>query len=157
MPSLASKWKDYVTGYNRNRARISNLAGVVGMNHLQAVASQHRKNMEAENRAARSYWNGQSSPDQVAAPETEEVNDSMRDTMLGDVITPPPVVVNNPPPQNNQMGTVLAALLGMLPLGGYLALESLKDERQPPPAVVQPAEYDDTTVEIGLGQIEDYE
>ena len=77
----------------------------------------------------------------------------MGSTILGDITNPAPIVINQP--QSNLLPIALAALAGLgIPTamaGGAAAMYLLNK-----PAATQPQTYQDETVSIGLGRIDDY-
>jgi hypothetical protein len=105
-------------------------------------------NEEAENRWWRKTVTGESQP--VDNADDEE----MGNIMLGDVNHPAPVVIS-PPPQSNSIQTALlaTALSALAGVGGYLLAAKDSEPSQVPNNQV---EFDDSSVTIGLGRIEDY-
>lgn len=138
----------------RNRAKISNWAGVLGMQTLQANAREQQRNQEAESSwARRNVWGASG---EAPSNESSEL-DEMGHTILGDITHPAPIIM--PQPQNSSLPTIAAILATLAAggLGGYVL--SQKSTPQPASPVVAPpaAEFDDESLSIGLGRIEDYE
>jgi hypothetical protein len=127
------------------KGRMELLTNLLGYQALQNHQRMSEANQEAENQSVRRRVWG--SDDGNAVKEGGE----MGNTILGDV-TPAPVVVAGQ--TGHGLGTLLAAaaLGSVIPLagvGGYL----LSQAQTEPPPVVAPA---DESVELGLGQLEDY-
>ena len=103
--------------------------------------------MEAESaEVRRSLWGG--------GKNNEEETDDMATTILGDVTHPTPIVINQPPQQSNPFLPIAAAgLLGLLGAGtGAAATAYLLSQKAQPVA----PEFDDETLTIGLGRIENF-
>lgn len=109
---------------------------------MQATAEEQRKNQEAESNAVRRQLWG--------AEETVE-DDEMRTTVLGDITHPAPIIM---PQQQNQLAPMLAGF-AIAALSGIAVYYLLKKE-SPDPAPVDPVSFNDETVSVGLGRIEDY-
>jgi len=129
----------------QSKTKLDEWAGVVAMESLSDAQDERRKNMEAESaEVRRQLWNQE--------PEQGE-DDEVRTTVLGDITHPAPIIMPQAPQQQSQLtplaiGALMAALGG---LGGYMYATS--GDKSPAPT---PAEFDDATVNIGLGKIEDY-
>ena len=120
------------------------------MQSLQANAREQQKNQEAESDFVRRKLWGQGG--QSGGNENE--TDDMGHTILGDINHPAPIIM--PQPQSS-LPTIaaLAATLAAGGLAGYL----LSRPDQPAPQPIQQIEapsFDDSSVSIGLGRIEDY-
>lgn len=84
------------------------------------------------------------------------VSEDMGHTILGDVTNPTPIVIHSTQPQSNGLGKVLAGaaiaagLMGIPTAGviGYGVSQLM--ERKPVPATTE-----DTSLDVGLGHIED--
>ena len=117
------------------------------MEAMQAAAEERQKNQEAESRAVRS---------QLWGSDETVSDDEMRQTILGDIHNPAPIIM--PQQQQSTVGPLLtgaaigAMLLGV-PAAGVAGYLLSKDNE--PNVVVSPG-FDDSTVSIGLGRIEDY-
>lgn len=114
------------------------------MQNLQAASMEQQKNREAESDWVRThYWGAES---------TEDAED-MGDTILGDVTHPTPIVM---PQASSQwplaIGLALASLFPTIVAGAFAVYLMTKDDA---PAIQQPG-FDDSSVSIGLGKIEDY-
>jgi hypothetical protein len=111
---------------------------------MAAIARDNQRNIEAESAAVRRKLWGEESK----AAES----DDMGNTILGDITNPAPIVINQP--QSNLLPIALAALAGLgIPTamaGGAAAMYLLNK-----PAATQQT-YQDETVSIGLGRIDDY-
>ena len=143
--------KGILGNFYKNRAKISNWAGVVAMQNLRANSQEQLKNQEAESSWVRRHLWGAS---EGAGGESKEADDDMGHTILGDINNPAPIIL--PPQPSSSLPTVLAAL-GMLAAGG-LAGYLLSRPAQPAPAPIQgeAPSFDDSSLSIGLGRIEDY-
>jgi len=121
---------------------------VEGFNWMKDSMKRQAANEEAENRWWRKTVTGESQP--VDNADDEE----MGNIMLGDVNHPAPVVIS-PPPQSNSIQTALlaTALSALAGVGGYLLAGKDSEPSQVPNNQV---EFDDSSVTIGLGKIEDY-
>jgi hypothetical protein len=122
--------------------RLNLLSGVIGANNLKRETDSHHKNREAEESyVRRTVWGSE----EAETPEDE----SMRDTVLGDIIHPTPIIY--PPKQSSIMPALLGTLVGagipLALLAGYML--SQPDDSKPP-------KFDDESVNVGLGRIEDY-
>ena len=113
---------------------------------MQAQWEEQQNNREAESAAVREKAWG------VGSGGTMASDDEMRQTILGDVTHPTPVVIA---PQSNTLQTALlaAALTAAAGIGGYM----LAGKNKPEPVTPNPdVSFDDSSVTIGLGKIEDY-
>lgn len=130
-------------------ARLNLWTGILGLQHLKWNQGQHRKNREAEESHARKVAWGWKGGDQGQAEEDED----MGHTILGDVTNPTPLVVQ--PKQASQWPLALGmAAATLFPTAG--ALYAYMMSRQPTTEVNKPS-FDDASVKIGLGRIEDYQ
>jgi hypothetical protein len=125
--------------------RINLLTGVIGSERLKRESDQHFRNREAEEAYVRRTVWGSNEEDGVSEDE------SMRDTVLGDVIHPTPIVY--PPKQTSPLlplilGLLLGAGIPLAVLTGYWLARDPANPTSP--------EFDDSTVNVGLGRIEDY-
>ena len=83
-------------------------------------------------------------------------SDDMGATVLGDINHPAPVVISQPPQQSNLMPLALLALAAAIPATGAIGVAGyLRANRDKQPAAVTHPGFDDSTVKIGLGRIED--
>jgi 2-methylcitrate dehydratase PrpD len=111
---------------------------------------EQQKNRQAESAAVRKKAWG------VGSGEIMASDDEMRQTILGDVTHPTPVVIA-PQQQTNTLQTAVlaAALTAAAGMGGYMLAG--KGETKPTPSTEQQSvSFDDSSVIIGLGKIEDY-
>lgn len=111
---------------------------------MQATAEEQQRNQEAESRKVRKQlWDSE---------ETVPSDEEMRQTILGDVTHPAPVIMPLQP-QNQWLPVIAAAAIAGA--AGYMLNKPTVAPEPPPAAVTQPT-FDDSTVTIGLGKIEDY-
>ena len=111
--------------------------------HLRAQAAESERNSEAESAHARRVVWGEEKGDSTTGEE------DVGTTILGDIQQSPPVIY---PPQNNLpiiAGLALATLLPLAAAGGGLATYLLTKD-------APKQSFEDETVQIGLGKIEDY-
>lgn len=132
-------WTD---NWMKKRSLLELWAGVIGTKAVEQQAQMSRQNQEAENRAVRrKLWRNDGS---------DEEGDEMGDTILGDIS-----IVQPSAAQSRGVSPLLAAALGtMIPgvgAAGFFASQLL-DDPAAPPAV----EFDDTSLMLGLGKLEDY-
>lgn len=132
-------WTD---NWMKKRSLLELWAGVIGTKAVEQQAQMSRQNQEAENRAVRrKLWRNDGS---------DEEGDEMGDTILGDIS-----IVQPSAAQSRGVSPLLAAALGtMIPgvgAAGFFASQLL-DKPDPPPGV----EFDDTSVQIELGKLEDF-
>lgn len=131
------------------RWKLETLTGLLGIQTLQAHAQRQKRNLEAEDRAARrALW---------GATETQEAesNDMPQQTILGDYHSPQPVVISSGG-GGSSLGPLLAAALGMLgPLGGvagYFINQAISQKPQAtilnPPAQQTTINQEDLTVRL---------
>lgn len=134
------------------RSKISKMAGLTGVRTLEANAREQQKNQEAESDWARRHLWGASGESSDGTIENKEMSGH---TILGDFIASlPPQQTSNAAP----WAAAAATLLGLGAMGTYIATRPTP----PPPPVVAPAEqeppsFDDESLSIGLGQIDDYQ
>lgn len=109
-------------------------------------------NEEAENRWFRKAVSGSEDPVEPGA------DDEMGNVMLGDIHHPAPVVIAPPPQQSNTIQTALlaTALAAATGIGGYLLANNDKPDASVAPPVQPTPGFDDESVSIGLGRLEDY-
>lgn len=122
------------------RWKLETLTGLLGIQALQAHAQRQKRNLEAEDRAARkALW---------GATETQEAgsDDMPQQTILGDYHSPQPVVISSGG-GSSSLGPLLAAALGMLgPLGGVAGYFINQAMQKPQPAILNPPAQQTTTV-----------
>lgn len=131
-----------------NRWKLETLTGLLGYRALQHHQAESEKNQQAENQHVRKQAFGYE--------EQQPSGDDMGHTILGDVTHPTPIIMNQQPASSPLLPIALAALaavggtglLGAGAVAGYLLA--------PKAAEVEPAEFNDETLRIGLGKIEDY-
>lgn len=135
--------------HGKMMARLKQWSGVLGQAMLEQSHRLQMRTRKAEDDYAIRQWGG--------SPEDTTGDEEMGTTILGDIQNPAPVIVTQP---QSSLGTLAAIALGsMIPaagLGGYLLANHLMDDKPTP--VVQPEtqSFDDESVNIGLGKIEDY-
>ena len=80
--------------------------------------------------------------------------DDMGTTILGDITHPAPIIM--PPTPQSNIGTILGIIgtIAAAGMGGYMFANS---GTQPPAVEQQPPTFDDSTIQIGLGRLEDYQ
>lgn len=151
MTSPAS-WKNDFRAHMANKGKIQQLAELEAVQDLRLKAAENRKNSEAEAAHVRKKVWGQ---------ESEPEGEDMGNTVLGDITHPAPVIVTGG--SNSQLGTILTAAalaaavptMGLAGLAGFAASQYLSS---PVAEVVeqQPQQFEDQSVDIGLGKLEDY-
>ena len=115
---------------------------VEAFNWLRDSQKRQAASEEAENR----WYAGQ------MGPEYKEAEEDMGNFVLGDITQPPPQ-------QSNTLGTI-AAIVAAMATGGILGptvLSALKPTAPAAQPMQQPQSYTDSTVNIGLGKLENYE
>lgn len=138
--------KDRVMEYWEKMGRLNLLTGTIGAGNLKREGDLHYKNREAEDAHVRKTVWGQDG--QTEGDEGE----SMRDTVLGDINHPTPIIM----PQQSSAWPIVAglAIASLLPtaaiagIAGYLLSRS--------DVQVEAPEFDDESVSVGLGRIDDY-
>lgn len=134
------------------------------MQSLRANTQEQLKNQEAESSwVRRNLWGATESGNS----EQSESDEMLGHTVLGDVNHPAPIIIQQPAPQPVQQPQqhnnvpALAALVGVLGLGGMGTYLASRDRPEPPPVVAPieqvPPEFDDESLSIGLGRIDDYQ
>lgn len=140
-PEINRRNIDYWT----KMGRLNLWSGILGHEKLENEVESHRKNREAEESHVRkTVWGYEDGSDR----EGEE----MRQTVLGDLNnyqSPSP-----PPPQKQSSLPTIAALAATLAVGGVLGYVLNNDKPAAPKQ--EPPAFDDSSVSIGLGRIEDY-
>jgi hypothetical protein len=145
--SSTTNWQKNFTNFLKGRGKIQQLAELTAVQQMEAIAKDNLRNMQAESaEVRRSLWGG----DENKTDESED----MGTTILGDVTYPAPVVISQPQQQNN---SAIPLMLGMLASGliggGAAGVATYLMTKQPAPAQQT---FEDETVQIGLGRIEDY-
>lgn len=150
-------WKTNFTDFLRGRGKIQQLAELTAVQHMQAMSEDTKRNIQAESAHVRKTAWGDAG---TQSTNTAEEDTTMGNTILGDINQPPAVVITQPAPAQSNLSTALAlALAGLVPVGvgaagaGAAAAYLLS---KPNEQVVAP-EYEDTSVSIGLGRLEDFE
>ena len=138
--------KEVLETFYRNKAKISNLAGLTAVQSLQANQREQQANQEAESQWVRKN---------VWGSDEKAGDDDMGTTILGDITHPAPIIM--PPTPQSSIGTIIG-LIGTIAaagMGGYMFATSGTQ----PPAVEQqpPPSFDDSTLQLGLGRLEDYQ
>lgn len=114
---------------------------------LQFENEAHQKNREAEESYVRKHvWGSE---------EKSSDGDEVGNVYLGDVNNHPPTVIAPAQHKPNYLinAVALAALFGAGGLAGYLLSGKPTTPTAPP---VEPQDFEDESVNIGLGKYEDY-
>ena len=132
-----------------SRWKMETLTGLLGLDALSKHQSESHKNQQAENRHVRkSVWGSE------VASQSDD--DEMRNIVLGDVNHPTPVVIA-PQQQSNgilQAALIAAAMASPIMAGAGLAAGYYMSQK--PEAKQESPSFEDGSVRIGLGRIEDY-
>jgi len=146
-------WTKDAKSHFKKMAGLTTLARQAAVESLMNHEAESQKNQQAEGAfVRRTLWGAKDE-------EQAEESDQMRQTIVGDVTNPTPVVIA-PQQQSNTLGTI-AAIVAAMATGGILgsqylgkqALELVQPQQQPQ----QQAAYEDSTIRIGLGRLENYE
>lgn len=114
-------------------------------NWLRDSQKRQAANEEAENR----WWRKTVSGDEMKV----DADDDMGNVMLGDIHNPAPIIMQ--PPQPQPQNPLVAMLMGAAFTAAGGAAGYYFSDKQPTP--VQPeVQFDDETISVGLGKIEDY-
>ena len=143
----STDWRILATKYGEQAGKIFQWARLGAVEDMHSQWDEQQKNREAESAAVRrSAWGSNG--------ETMASDDEMRQTILGDVTHPTPVVIA-PQQQSTTLQTAVlaAALTAAAGMGGYMLAGKDKAEPVTPSPDVS---FDDSSVTIGLGKIEDY-
>ena len=144
----STDWRILATKYGEQAGKIFQWARLGAVEDMHSQWEEQQKNREAESAAVRDKAWG------AGSGETMASDDEMRQTILGDVTHPTPVVIA-PQQQTNTLQTAVlaAALTAAAGMGGYM----LAGKNKPEPVTPNPdVSFDDSSVTIGLGKIEDY-
>ena len=144
-------WKTRFETFLNGRGKIQQLAELTAVEAMRATAEETRKNQEAESKAVRK---------QLWGSDETESEDDMATTILGDVTyAASPASVSQTTPQSSTApllaGMALGASLLGLPAAGLAGYMLAQSDNTPEPTV-ESVEFDDESVSIGLGRIEDY-
>jgi|GEM_PF-6369634 len=145
--SSTQHWQEKFTSFLKGRGKIQQLAELTAVQNMQAISKDSLKNIEAESaEVRRSLWGG----DKNKQDDTED----MSTTILGDVTHPTPIIINQSAPQKSMALPLVAGMIASGLMGGGAAgLATYVMSRQPQS---QQQEFEDETVTIGLGRIDDY-
>lgn len=151
--SSTDHWANSFKTFLERRGKIQQLAELTGVEHMRAMAAENRRNSEAEAAHVRkTVWGDTQASEQ----------DTMGNTILGDIHQPPTVVVAGQ--QSSTLTALALALAGLVPVGlgaagaGAAAAYYLSQPRQQAVAPENPQpEFEDSSVSIGLGRLEDFE
>ena len=137
-------WKANFTDFLKGRGKIQALGELTAVQAMQATAKENQRNSEAESSYVRRHvWDEQES----------EVDDTMGNTVLGDITHPSPVVYPPTPPSQLPLAAALV-LSTLIPTSALTAW--YLSTRTPAPAPPANVGTTDETLQIGLGRIEDY-
>jgi len=128
------------------QGRMTQWITLEAFNWLRDSQKRQAANEEAENK-----WFRKTLGDEGVMRSEED----MGTTILGDITHPAPIIM--PPAPQSNIGTLLGLLATMAAagMGGYM----FANRGTRPPAVEQqpPPSFDDSTLQIGLGRLEDYQ
>lgn len=146
------KIDDLAIQYWNKKGKLKLLSGVMGAEQLEREQRSHARNREAEEAYVRkTAWGSTQGETDVSEA------DEMRQTVLGDINHPAPIIM---PPQSNTLATLALLAAAALPIG--LGGAALGYMLRPTPVVapvtnkLQMPGFDDETVSLGLGRIENY-
>jgi hypothetical protein len=137
-----------------SRWKLETLTGLLGMRSLQNHQAETEKNIRAENQCVRRKLWGE---------DTEQTGDSEGDmghTVLGDYHSPTPIVIGQQS-SGSSLGKLLAAvaigtLIPTAGIGGFAISKLLQSPvPQSPTPAVQPKEFTDESLDIGLLRFDD--
>lgn len=152
--SSAANWTNSFQEFLTRRGKIQSLAELTAVQNLQETAAENRRNNEAEGASVRrALWG-----EQAGSAEKTNGDSDVGTTVLGDITHPAPIIMHTPnPPQQNPLITAaaLALTLGVGGAAGYMLTNKGPAVADPQPPAAQPG-FNDSSVEIGLGRIEDY-
>ena len=146
---MRKRFHDSYLDFQKNKLKLANLMGVSAAKYWDQMGKQQLRNQEAEGQYVRKNFWGQEKAD--LEPDGDE---DVGHTVLGDITGSPPVIVTG------QASSPLPAMLAgaAMILGPALAAAGtylvLKDDGRAPPPVV--SEFEDTTLRVEMGQVEDY-
>ena len=142
--------QNLLTDFYQNKAKLHGLTGVMAVESMQDSQDELQKNRDAESsHVRRTVWGSEEN----ASPGKE---DDVRTTVLGDITYQQPQPQQQPATKPGVALPVIAALAlaAATGLGGYWIA---KDNAEPDTTEeTQPAGFNDESVSIGLGRIEDY-
>ena len=142
-------WQPDFLKHLERRSKLSHLAALTAVEDLQAKAEESQRNNAAESAAVRrSLW-GEELAKQAA-------DDEMRTTILGDVTHPAPVVISQPQQSSGLLPLALAAAMVAPPIMGAVGVAAGYYFSQKPESKQESPAFEDGSVKIGLGRIEDY-
>lgn len=133
--------------YWEKMGKLNLWSGIMTAQKLQFENEAHQKNREAEESYVRKHvWGSEES-----SPDGDEVGN----VYLGDVNNHPPTIIA-PQQKTNHLLTAaaLAAIFGAGGVAGYFL--NRPQEAAPPISLPVSPEFNDESVNIGLGQYEDY-
>ena len=145
-------WTKDAKSHFKKMAGLTTLARQAAVESLMDHEAESQKNQQAEGAfVRRTLWGAKED-------EVSEEPGEMRQTIVGDVTNPTPVVIQAPQ-QSNTLGTI-AAIVAAMATGGILGptvLTALKPAAPQAQPMQEPQSYTDSTVNIGLGKLENYE
>lgn len=161
-PNSRSEIRNKAARAALSRWKLETLTGLLGLDTLEKHASMSQANQEAENRWARKHvWGEDIEVKHTGSGETDAADQMGHDMghVLGDltVTHPTPIVVANQPAKSSNWSTAALVMAALLPtsvatgLAGYF----LASQGKNPPTPVERS-YEDETISIGLGRLEDF-
>ena len=148
MSSPTKSHEEAIQKHLENQGKIAQLIQLKALGWLAGNEARQAKTDQAE----RNWYMKQMG--EPSGGEDSEAEDEMGTTILGDINHPQPVVIS--PPQSNLLPIALLALAAAIPATGAIGVAGyLSANRDKQPAAVTHPGFDDSTVKIGLGRIED--
>ena len=137
-------WTETLKDQGKKRGLLELWTGVLGNQMIESHAKEHARNRNAHGR----FHRGQ-------LGQTDDADEDMGNTILGDVTYPAPVVVSQSNGSGLLKAAAIAAIGAAIPgagVAGYFLADMLQDK----PAAVVPGQQNDNDFSVGLGKIEDY-
>ena len=149
MTSPTKSHEETIQTHLKNQGKIAQLIQLKALGWMAGNEARQAKTDQAE----RNWYMKQMG--EPRGDEGSEADDEMGTTILGDINHPQPVVIQ-PPPPSNLMPLALLALATAIPITGAIGTAGYVLANRERPETTQPG-FDDSTVKIGLGRIEDLE